>query len=92
MVTQNYRGCDCTGSNTFFIIAKSVNQLCDEIDQFMKEHKTDDNMIYVYDQPVKPSKENLRPEYSVQLDIRDKDNSVRAQMFTSHLRKERIIK
>lgn len=74
MITQTYRSIDCTGSNTFFIIAKSEDQLYDEMNQFIKEYGTNDNKIYAYEHPVKPSKENLRPEYSMQLEIMDKDD------------------
>ena len=65
MISQTYRSIDCTGSNTFFIIAKSEDQLYDEMNQFIKEYGTNDNKIYAYEHPVKPSKENLRPEYSM---------------------------
>lgn len=75
MITQTYRSMNCTGSNTFFIIQKSEDQLYDEMIHFIKEYGTNDNKIYAYEQPVKPSKENLRPEYSMELKIMNKDDS-----------------
>lgn len=73
MITREYHGEDYSNTNTYFIVAKSEKQMNKEMDDFIKEHGTDENMIYVYVNPVRPSKVNLRPEYSMELNIYNKD-------------------
>ena len=78
MITKEYRGIDVSkNKNKFFIISSSKDQLYKELDIFVKEHATDDNCIWFFEQPVKPSKVNLRPEYSMEVLITEKDyNSI----------------
>lgn len=57
MVTQIYDKEDFTNTNTYFIVAKSEEQMYDEMKEFIKTHGTDDNRIYAYENPVKPSKD-----------------------------------
>lgn len=77
LVTQKYDCSDYTGTNTYFIIAKSENQMYDEMKNFIKEHGTDKNEIWVYFNPIEPNKVNLRPEYSMELEIIEKSSGMK---------------
>ena len=77
MVTQrNSRYGDFSGSNTYFIIGDSWNSVYDELSEFINQHGTEHNTIWVYEEPIRPSKINLRPEYSLEVNIRDKDDMI----------------
>lgn len=78
MITQNmpkYGG--YTGDNTYFIIGNSWEKVEEELKDFIKEHGTEDNEIWVYREPgPKPSKINLRPEYTMGVDVISKDKKL----------------
>ena len=74
MVTQNRYGEDYTGTGIYFIITNSENKMYKEIDEFIENHKSDDNSIWLYIEPVKPSKVNLRPEYCAELHVCEKND------------------
>lgn len=82
MTTQVYNGSDYTGTNTYFIITSSEEKLYQEIQDFIDEHKTENNNIWKYINPVKPSKINLRPEYSAELEITDKTEKAIMTLYT----------
>ena len=82
MTTQVYDGSDYTGTNTYFIIANSEEKLCREVQVFIDEHKTENNSIWMYVNPVKPSKINLRPEYSAELMVTDKTEKVIMTLYS----------
>ena len=74
MITQNmpkYGG--YVGDDTYFIIGSSWEEIDKELEGFIKEHGTKDNTIWIYREPgPKPSKVNLRPEYTMEVSIIDK--------------------
>ena len=76
MITQFYDGSNYEGTNTYFIVANSEKQMYSELDDFIKKYGNDDNEIYMYVNRVKPSKINLRPEYSMELEIKDKKQTL----------------
>ena len=71
MITQIHKtlSIDTTGTDVYFVIAKSEEELYNEINRFVEKYKSDDNSIWCSIIPVKPSKVNLRPEYSAELQI-----------------------
>ena len=80
MVTQIYDNFNFTGTNIYFIVCRSEDQMYKELKDFIKKYGTDSNTIWVYRNPVKPSKINLRPEYSMEISIKDK-NDITCMMF-----------
>lgn len=81
MITQNYDGIDHSDTDTYFIIGKSEKQIYSELKTFVQEHKTEDNSIWFYENPVRPSKVNLRPEFSMEVVIRDKNTYPTLMLF-----------
>jgi hypothetical protein len=68
MITNKYRGYDGKDDwGTFFIVSNSRENMFDELEEYCLAHK--DEKIYYYVNPVRPSKINLRPEYSMEIDI-----------------------
>ena len=80
MVTQIYDNSNYTGTNIYFIVSRSEDQMYKELKDFIKKYGTDSNTIWVYRNPVKPSKINLRPEYSMEISIKDR-NDITHMMF-----------
>jgi hypothetical protein len=76
MITQKHREYECIKTDRYLIVAKSEKEMNDDLNQIIKEHATDDNAIYVYPLPVRPSKETLRPEYSMEVIIDKIDSKV----------------
>ena len=74
MITQYHKtlSIDASDTNTYFVIANSEKEMYEEVNRFVKEHKTDSNAIWVSYIGVKPNKINLRPEWSAELEICEK--------------------
>ena len=75
MVTQHYDGSDYTGTDTYFIVSSSQTLMYEELNGFIKEYGTKNNEIWMYVNPVKPSKTNLRPEFSMEVIIEEKPSN-----------------
>ena len=70
MVKQEYGINGFTGK--YSIIGNSTEQINRELTKFVKEFGTEDNEIWIYINPVRPSNINLRPEYSMEVIVKDK--------------------
>lgn len=76
MLKKKHREYDMR-ENEWLIVAKSREQMYKELNQFVRENAADDNTIWFFEQNVRPSKENLRPEYAMEVLIKSiKDTSV----------------
>lgn len=75
MITQIREYGDFTGTNTYFIIGKSWEEVDTELKNFIKEHGTNSNEIWIYKEPVRPSKINLRPEYTMEVNVMSEKDS-----------------
>lgn len=82
MVTQHYDDSDYTGTDTYFIVNSSQTLMYEELNDFIKEYGTKDNEIWVYINPVKPNKDNLRPEFSMEIIIREKPNNFIVTLYS----------
>lgn len=78
MITQyhNTLGIDATGTNTYFVVANSLEKMNEEIEEFVNEHKSPDIAIWCSYISVKPSKVNLRPEWSAELKICERQDGL----------------
>ena len=74
MITQEHPVYgNATGSNTYYIIGRSHEENEKELEEFIKEHGTKDNEIWVHrERRPRPSKVNLRPKYTMQIEIMHK--------------------
>lgn len=72
MITQKHREYSKSESNGCFIVSKSEEEMYNELVQYAKANQDKD--IYYYTHPVRPSKETLRPEYMMEVEIESKDD------------------
>lgn len=62
--------------NYYVAYGPDENKLLKEIEEFVKEHATESNAIYLTVRPeIKPSKVNLRPEYMYEIHILDRERA-----------------
>lgn len=82
MIGKKHREYDFEGTDGFIIWGKSRKEIYSELNRFIKQHGTDKNTIWVYENPVRPSKENLRPEYSMEVQVENiEENKCIAHLF-----------
>ena len=72
MITQKHREYSKSENNGCFIVSKSEEEMYNELVQYAKANQDKD--IYYYTHPVRPSKETLRPEYMMKVEIESKDD------------------
>lgn len=71
MITQKHREFEKSEKNGCFIVAKSEKEMLNDLNEFAKANQ--DKKIYYYIHPVRPSKDTLRPEYMMEVELKPKD-------------------
>ena len=67
MITQKHREYSKSENDGCFIVSKSEEEMYNELNQYAKANPDKD--IYYHTHPVRPSKETLRPEYMMEVEI-----------------------
>ncbi len=71
MIVQKHREYEKDSKYGCFSVGRSEQEIFDDLKEFAKEHLNE--RIYYYVHPVRPSKENYRPEYMMEIRLLDND-------------------
>lgn len=71
MLVQKHREYQKDEKNGCFAVGKSKEEIFNDLKEYCNNHK--DKSVYYYMHPVRPSKETLRPEYMMEIELVDKD-------------------
>lgn len=66
MLVQSHREYSKDEKDGCFAVGKSMEEIFEDLKQYCKNHP--DSNIYYYVHPVRPSKENYRPEYMMEIE------------------------
>jgi len=65
MIKKEHRGINFEGTNSFMIVTDNPELLFDELKEYCESNLKEE--VWYYMNPVRPSKENSRPEYSIEV-------------------------
>lgn len=74
MIVQKHREYEKDIENGCFSVGKNEEELFADLKTCCKNNK--DKSIYYYIHPIRPNKENLRPEYMMEIAIIDQTSSL----------------
>lgn len=72
MIVQEHREFKKDSKEGCFAVGKSKEEIFADLKQYAAEHPNDN--IYYYVHAVRPSKENYRPEYMMEIEINNDDD------------------
>lgn len=72
MLVQKHREFEKDSKDGCFAVGKSKEEIFTDLKNYAKDHP-DDN-IYYFVHPVRPSKENYRPEYMMEIERCNEDD------------------
>ena len=70
MLVQSHREYSKDEKDGCFAVGKSMEEIFEDLKRYCKDHL--DKNIYYYVHPIRPSKENYRPEYMMEIELNDK--------------------
>lgn len=72
MIVQKHREFEKDSKAGCFAVGKSEKEIFDDLQNYAKKHPCDN--IYYYLHPVRPNKENYRPEYMMEIELCNEDD------------------
>lgn len=72
MLIQNHREYKKDPKDGCFAVGKSEEEIFTDLKTYAKRHPND--CVYYYIHPVRPSKENYRPEYMMEIELCNNDD------------------
>lgn len=72
MLVQKHREYEKESKDGCFAVGKSEEEIFTDLKNYSKQHPNDS--VYYYLHPVRPSKENYRPEYMMEIELCNEDN------------------
>lgn len=71
MIVQKHREYEKNSNYGCFSVGRSKQEIFNDLKEFAKERPN--KSIYYYIHPVRPNKENYRPEYMMEIQLLDDD-------------------
>lgn len=78
MLVQKHREYEKDEKDGCFAVGESLEEIINDLNTYCKSHP--DKRIYFYIHPIRPSKENYRPEYMMEIEKPD-DNIFQIMAF-----------
>ena len=89
MIVQKHREYKKDSKDGCFAVGRSKQEIFNDLKEFAKEHPNES--IYYYVHPVRPNKENYRPEYMMEIELCNEDDGYLMILWSQYQQRVRGV-